>query len=120
MSKLLQKLSSKSGETLVETLFAIMIFTLASVAMYSMVTCALSISERVKAADMANQSQMIVAERAEGEGKSASITIKLNDTPVGISGQEMDEVPVNIYGGEDGELYAYYVDGSAPSKGGNG
>ena len=120
MSALIRKVKGKAGETLVETLFAILIFSFASITMYSMVTSALTINEKAKAADLANQSQMIVAERAEGEGKSTSVSLVLTDTPEGTGNQSMGQLKVNIFGGENGELYAYYIDDSVSSEGGNG
>lgn len=110
MNRILRKLKNKRGETLVETLFAILIFTFASVTMYSMITSAVSITNQTKNAEEANQAQLIVAEQAQGEGKSASISLTLTETPVGDTEQRLGEVAVKIYGGENGELYAYYVD----------
>ncbi len=118
MKTILRKLKGKRGESLVETLFAILIFTFASITMYSMVSSAMSITNKAKAADAANQSQLEVAERAEGKGKPANISLTLTETPGGETEQELGEVSVNIFGGDNGELYAYYVNGSAGEGGG--
>lgn len=109
MKRILRKLKGKRGESLVETLFAILIFTFASITMYSMVTSAMSITNKAKAADAENQAQLEVAERAEGKGKPANVSLTLTETPAGETDQLLGEVSVNIYGGDNGELYAYYV-----------
>lgn len=116
MSKMIQKLKGKRGETLMESLFAILIFTFASITMYSMVTSAMNINNKARAADQVHQDQMIAAESAQGEGKSASVSLKLTQTPAGADDDSLGSVDVKVFGGE-GELYAYYVDGSHDAKG---
>jgi len=118
MNRILRKLRAKRGESLIEALFAILIFTFASITMYSMVMSGMSITKKSMDADVANQAQMIVAERAEGEGKPASVSLTLTETPAGETDRKLGEVAVNIFGGDNGELYAYYVDGTAGSEGG--
>ena len=48
MKALFRKLKSKVGESLIETLCAILIFTMASIIMYSMVTSAGDINRTAK------------------------------------------------------------------------
>lgn len=117
MKRIMKKLSEKRGESLLEVLFAILIFTFASITMYTMVMSGMTITKKARMTDEINQAQMIVAERAEGEGKPASVSVTLTETPAGGVSQKLDEVNVKIFG-KDGELYAYYVDGFVHEEGG--
>ena len=51
MKQILNKLRSRAGESLVESLAAILIFTMASIVMYSMVTTASDINLKAKEMD---------------------------------------------------------------------
>ena len=104
MKKLFRKLKQKAGESLVETLCAILIFTMASVSMYTMVMGAAKINTAAEEADAESQRQMAIAEMGEvdsGDGKVVMIITDDNDV------NHMIEVNVDICG-EDGDLYAYY------------
>ncbi len=115
---ILKKLRSKKGESLVESMAAILIFTMASIVLYSMVTTAGDINGKAKDKDLENQAHMVAVEKgiksevvedgstvtyANGEG-----TVKMTMT-VGSSTINIAEVDVDFYGGQDGSLYAYYV-----------
>lgn len=108
MKSILNKLRSQCGESLVESLCAILIFTFASIVMYSMVTSAANINGEVKAMDEAHQEQMKFVEKAEVshfyETGTATFTI------TGMDGTT-DEViiPIDVYGGENDTLFAYYT-----------
>lgn len=104
MKNLFHKLRSKAGESLIESLAAILIFTMASIVMYSMVTTAADINRTAKEMDEANQQHMIAVEKGlpEAQNGSATITFSLNGT-------EIAETNVDIYGGQDGSLYTYFV-----------
>lgn len=103
MNNLLKKLRSKAGESLVETLAAILIFTMASIVMYSMVTTAADLNRKAKETDQAVQSQMTAIEKGEESAKSSKekVTFFMNDS-------KMAEVDVDIYGG-NGKLYSYFA-----------
>lgn len=104
MNKILNKLRSKAGESLIESLAAILIFTLASVGMFSMVTAAARINETAKATDREYQTQMTYAEQGETAGESGVVTMTLT------RGTEIINVivaDVDLYGTEGG-LFAYY------------
>ncbi len=112
MRKLIAKLKSKKGESLVESMAAILIFTMASLVLYSMVTTAGDINGKAKEKDRANQIQMVGIEKGDPavQNGAAIVTMTLEST-----GQEIAEVDVDIYGGKnEGDLYAYfkYVDPS--------
>ena len=104
MKNLFRKLKSKAGESLIESLAAILIFTMASIVMYSMVTTAADINRTAKEMDEANQQHLIAVEKGlpGAQNGSADITFSLNGT-------EIAEMNVDIYGGQDGSLYTYFV-----------
>lgn len=108
MKNMIRKLKSKAGESLVESLAAILIFTMASIIMYSMVMAAGDINTKAKEADEINQQQMLVAEKGEGTSTSGNVTftlVKPGTTPAETLTSV--QVKVDIYGTTDG-LYAYY------------
>ena len=116
MKKILKKLKSRRGESLVEVLCAILIFTLSSVGMYTMVMTANDINTTAKEMDELHKTQMIVAEKAEGEGVQGTITMTVKIAPtnsvttivdVRIFGAGVDENGVN------GALYSYFKAGTA-------
>ncbi len=102
-----KKLRSKKGETLVESLAAILIFTMASIVMFSMVTTAGNINSTAKEMDRSVQEQLVGIEKGDPgivEG-GAQINITMT-TSRGTTNMASGEVVV--YGGQNGSLYAYY------------
>lgn len=109
MNMIFKKLRSRAGESLVESLAAILVVTMASIVMYSMVTAAADINLKAKNNDRAVQEQMAVAERGDGTGTEGTIKMYIQN---GNREEIVATVPVNVYGGlNNGELYAYYVKG---------
>lgn len=102
MKNLFRKLKNKAGESLIESLAAILIFTMASIVMYSMVTTAADINRKAKIMDETNQQHMIAVEKGEVPNGSATITFSLNGT-------EIAETKVDIYGGKDDSLFTYFI-----------
>jgi hypothetical protein len=102
MKNLFHKLRSKAGESLIESLAAILIFTMASIVMYSMVTTAADINRKAKIMDETNQQHMIAVEMGEDQNGSAIITFSLGST-------EIAQTHVDIYGGDDDSLFTYFV-----------
>ena len=104
MKNLFHKLRSKAGESLIESLAAILIFTMASIVMYSMVTTAGDLNRTAKEMDNANQQHMIAVEKGLPDAKngSAVITFSLGST-------EIAQTQVDIYGGENDSLFTYFI-----------
>lgn len=104
MENLFRKLKNKAGESLIESLAAILIFTMASIVMYSMVTTAGDLNRTAKEMDNANQQHMIAVEKGlpEAQNGSAIITFSLGSTKIA-------QTQVDIYGGEDDSLFTYFV-----------
>ena len=104
MKTLLRKLKSKAGESLIESLAAILIFTMASIVMYSMVTTAGDLNRTAKEMDNANQQHMIAVEKGLPEFKNGTATITFS-----LGSTEIAEADVDIYGGQDGSLFTYFM-----------
>lgn len=102
MSSILRKLKSKKGESLVESLCAILIFTMASIVLFSMVSAAGDINGKAKEQDLKNQQQMVAVEKGTNKTGSGSVTVTMNGTTVAT-------VSVDVYGGVD-EAGAYDED----------
>lgn len=105
MDKLLKRIKNKHGETLLESIVSILIFTFASIIMFTMITSATRINQTAKENDRAHYEQLVVAELAPGSGMP-------NDISFTIDGKTFTE-RVYVFG-TDGGLYAYYK----PSPGG--
>lgn len=104
MNQILKKLRSKAGESLIESLAAILIFTMASVGMFSMVSAAARINDTAKQTDRTYQEQMAHAEQGEVAEESGVVTMTLDKGTQQILVIVAD---VDIYGTEEG-LFAYY------------
>ena len=104
MKNFLRKLKSKAGESLIESLAAILIFTMASIVMYTMVTTAGDLNRTVKEMDYAYQQHTIAVEKGLPDAKngSAVITFSLGST-------EIAQTQVDIYGGENDSLFTYFI-----------
>lgn len=117
MKQLLNKLRSKAGESLVEVLCAILIFTLASVGMYSMVMAANNINATAKEADEQFQKDMLVVEKGDATNaanhKVGTITMTYTD---GSNKAHTFVVGVDVY--ESGDLYSYFKNEPDPTEGG--
>ena len=105
VKKCFSKLKSRRGESLVEVLAAILIFTMASIIMYTMVTTAADLNTVAKAADRANQAQMVIAEQAEGVGTPGQVQMTIS---VGTNTITVADVEVEIYG-TTGGLFSYFA-----------
>ena len=104
-----RKLKSRVGESLLESLFAILIFTLCSVMLYTLVTASANITQIAKQEDEEYQSQLAEAEQGQGAGKSSSITLTLTKSGNDDTNKSMGKVNVKVYGDTSDGLYAYYA-----------
>lgn len=116
MKAIFKKLKSKAGESLVESLAAILIFTMASIVMFSMVTAAGDINGKAKEMDAANQAHMVAVEKGleSAQNGTAKITFSISKETVGASGSTTEVIEiatetVDIYGGEDDSLFTYFI-----------
>lgn len=114
MNKIIACLRSKAGESLVESMAAILIFTFASIAMYTMIMSSNDINKQAKETEETNMEQIVIAEMAASEGKIADGAVSFSIT-VGTDTKPLDTVSVDVYGMTDG-MYAYYPEGVSNEK----
>ena len=110
MKKLKRRLAAKRGETLVETLAAILIFTLSSVILLTMTATAMRVNTENKEVAARNEEQMLYAEQGPDSGgspESMEVSIQLitgSGSTVNLSGN----VDVDVYRQDEDALYAYF------------
>ena len=100
------KLRSRKGETLTETLVAVLLVGLASVVLASMISAASHMSAQALERDTALYDEITVAE-AQSSSQNGSVTVELG----GSSSQNFNVT----YFGEEDQLHSYSYD-----KGGGG
>lgn len=99
MKTAMKKLKNRKGETLMETLVAILVFTLSSVLLYSMASTATDINRTARQDDKQFQEQVVAVEQAKGSKTTGTVSITI--------GSGSTNVNVDVY--RSGDLYAYYV-----------
>ena len=92
--------NSQRGETLMESLGSILIFTFASVALLTMLTTANTMNQLAEAADGGRQTGKILWETPEGEITQGKVTIHI--------GSKHESVPVIVKGDEESG-YVFYL-----------
>ena len=113
MKKLFKRLRERRGESLVESMAAILIFTMASVVLLTLSASAFRINRAVSEADKANQDQMLIAEQANDSRFRTTGNVKLYLDP---DLAPICNIPVDVYQwkpGADEEpdpnaFYAYF------------
>ena len=108
MNAFFKKLKSKTGESLIESLCAVLIFTMASVVLFSMVSVAGDINGKAKAKDRENQEHLVAVESANDSEKNGSAVFVFS-LPTSSGNKTVATVTADIYGGKNGSLYAYYA-----------
>ena len=104
MKSIFKKLKSADGESLIESLVAILVFTMASIVMYSMVSAAANINMTAKEMDEKNQHHMVAVEKGSMDVRNGGATVTFT-----IDGTTFDTVNVDIYGGKEDSLFAYFI-----------
>ena len=91
MKKIMKRLCSKAGESLVESMAAILIFTMGSIIMLSMVSTAADINTTAQKEDDSYNKQIVAAEMTDLEYQSiGNVKITINNT-------DSDEIEVEIF-----------------------
>ena len=108
----MKKLLNKKGESLVESLVSILIFTLSSIMLYTMLSTATEMNRKVKEISKAYQEQMVYAEQAEGGVPvEQAVTFKYvhggTETPL-FEYDASDNV--KLYRLDENSLYSYALD----------
>ena len=107
MKTIRKRLRSCRGETLIESMVAILIFTFASILFLSLVTAAADVNITVQEADETFQSQQLAIEENTAATTAASVSLKNGETEL---------LQAEIYSNnfvvtkvEDDALYAYFL-----------
>ncbi len=114
---MIRKLKSRAGESLVESMAAILIFTMSSIIMYTMVTTAGGITQNTKDLEAQIQSELVAVEQGHpdiinGKGE-LHIILELEDHAT----KNIADIDMVVYGGQEDNLYAFYVDSTtAPTE----
>ena len=98
------KLRSRKGETLTETLVAILLVGLASVVLASMISAASSMSAQALERDTALYEAVTAVETQPDEAKTGEADSKVQVT---IESNPAENFPVTYFSDEDGTLYSY-------------
>ena len=101
MNTIFNRLASRRGESLIESMVAILVFTFASIIMLTMITSAVNINQVAKDADQAYFEQMTAIEAKGGTPSSGNNEFSFSN------GRLKETVSVAVYGAADG-LHAYY------------
>lgn len=115
MKAILTRMKSTCGETLIESMVAILIFTFASILFLTLVTSAANINTTVKEADESFQSQQEAIEKGERSTTAATVILSNADGNVLVKNENY---VVTIAEDEDDALYAYYLPTPVPAEGG--
>lgn len=116
IKKLIKRLRSISGESLVESMASVLIFTLASIALLTMINASANINAEAKEADAIHQEQMSIAEKADNDNLVAGDhTVEFSfESNSSLSNIRISE-DVDVYQkpGDDSALFSYFLDGTA-------
>lgn len=102
MSILFDRRRQNRGETLLESMAAILIFTFASIALLTMLMTAGNLNEKTARQVQDQAAAMEIAEKGEGDGIPGTVRILLHG--------KTETVDVTFFGTEEGP-YAYYLPG---------
>ena len=106
MKAIAKKIRSKAGESLVESLAAVLIFTLASIGLFSMIQASNNINRTAREKDAFVQQQMIETEKADTaqDTGTAAFTIKDQDGATAAT----EKINVEIFGDTADGLFSYF------------
>jgi len=99
MNRIMTCLRSRRGESLVEALASILVFTLSSILLFTMINTANSINQTTKEKEAERQSQLSAAEGAPDTTKAYSLDITyefIPETQIKEGVTKRDTVSVNL------------------------
>ena len=107
--KLVHKLKSRGGETLTETLVAVLVVSLASAALAALLTAAVNLNQKAKAQDAVLYQAVTEAQFPQGTGlgETGTVTVTVKK-PIGGVTEETVRFDVTMTGDSEGLLRAYY------------
>ncbi len=106
---MIAKLKSRSGESLVESLAAILIFTLSSIILFTMVSTAGNINRTAMTLESEVQEELKGVEEGQDYAQNGRGTLNLSMKVDGAN-EPIANIDMDVYGGkEEGDLYAFYA-----------
>ncbi len=102
--KMIQKLKSRQGETMVEMLVSMLILTLSICLLVTMIVVSYQFDRQARELDNKYRDELSAAENFSGTSTPGTIKLKLDG--VGASGGEVN-VNVEIYSVTDSDLKSY-------------
>jgi len=107
LQSLRRYIRSRKGETLVEAMVSILIFTLSSIILFTMISAATNINRSVKAADATRQTQLEIAEASAASSehcKDGMVTV--------VSGGDTERISVKVaqQKGVSDAFFTYFVE----------
>lgn len=106
MKKLIKRLRCRKGESLLEALISILIFTMASLAMFAMFGSANDINATVRDYTKDVAAQMVKVEKAEGTPVIGEMSVFI---PRKSATDPISKFPIQIFGStESGKLHGYF------------
>lgn len=117
IKKFIKRLRSISGESLVESMASVLIFTLASIALLTMINASANINTEAKEADAIHQEQMSIAEKADDKNLVAgdhTVEFSFESSSSKLNGITISN-PVDVYQkpGDSNALFSYFLHGTA-------
>lgn len=113
MKRITKKVRSNKGESLIESMVSILIFTFASIMLYTMLTTSTELNKAARDADEKHSLEMLYAEQADGaypeleEGKDGTGHVEIS--LVGEDGRTdmLVKYKVDLHRLDDDSLYSY-------------
>ncbi len=108
MKKILARVQARQGETLVEAMAAILIFTLSSIFLFSMLSTAARIN---KAAQFSAQAQCEELRYAELGADAPDAVCQPSEIRIAMDGEIIAVLPAEVYQmpGTENALYSYFA-----------
>jgi len=104
LKKMLKRLRSAKGESLIESMAAILIFTLASIILLAMISTSARLNKTAKDIDHAIETELLAAEQKK------TATAGSNKVTFSIGNIKIDEEEVSLYrAAGDNTLYSYSI-----------
>ena len=111
----MKKTRFNKGETLIESLAAILVFTLSSIALFTMLSSANKLNNQARVTDENYRTEIAKVEKANSTPKEGTVKITLKGEK---SDYDITNVPVDVYVGSDrtNALHSYFLKTNGGAK----
>ncbi len=113
----MKKTRLNKGETLVESLAAVLVFTLTSIALFTMLSTANKLNKTAKETDENYRDEIAAVEKADSGHKDGTVKVILKGEN-GKSDITIDSVSVDVYSGSNkaNALHSYFLKTNGGTK----